>query len=232
MRSRRVACVIPRFSPILAMVLVCAAAPASGQPARGLSIAASAGTLTMDADFVSGSRQLFGVAASLPLKPFLEIEGELARSGRFARQYDGSSVSFAPPGSPREDVERLSVLTRFTHRRQSRWLGSLGVAFRSPRATRVQPRLFLGLTGHQVVDVSETATLRLPPGVTQEEVDRTMPGDHPWSRNVGGLTVGGSVRVALGRRIWIAPDARYDYGSIGDEINNAVRMTLRAGWQF
>ena len=42
---------------------------------------------------------------------------------------------------------------------------------------RIEPRLFVGLTGHQVIDTREWQTLRLPPGVTQEQVDRLMPGD-------------------------------------------------------
>jgi len=32
--------------------------------------------------------------------------------------------------------------------------------------------------------------------------------------------------------LWVAPDVRYDYGSIGDEINNALRTTVRVGWRF
>ena len=223
---------VPRLAPAMALALLGWAAPASSQPFRDVSVAASVGALTMDADFVDGSQNLFGIAAIVPLRPFLDLEAEVGRSRRFTREYDGHSVSFAPPGSSREEIERLSVLSRFTHRRESRWLGSIGVAFHSRRASRVQPRLFVGLTGHHVVDTSEERTLRLPPGVSQEQVDRTMPGNTPWPRNVGGLTVGGSIRLAMSSRVWIAPDVRYDYGSIGDEINNALRTTVRLGWRF
>jgi len=223
---------VQRLAPAMAVALLGWAVPASSQPFRDVSIAAAIGALSMDTDAVSGTGPVLGISAVLPLQPFLDLEAEVARSGRFTRQSDGSSVSFAPPRSSRDEIERLSVLTRFINQRESRWLGSIGVTFHPPRAMRIEPRLFVGLTGHQVFDTRELQTLRLPPGVTQEQVDRLMPGDPPWSRNVGGLTVGGSVRIALTSRVWVAPDLRYDYGSIGDEINNALRTTARVGWRF
>ena len=223
---------VSRLAPLVTLLVVLCVRSASSQTMARVSVAGSVGRLSMNADHVDGRDRLFGVSIAVPLKSFVDLEAELARSGRFTRQYDGSSTSFAPPGSTREEIERLSVLTRFIKRRESRWLGSIGVAFHSPRAARLQPRLFVGLTGHQVVDHTEVQSLRVPPGVTQDEVDRVTPGDSAWSRNVGGVTIGGGVRIGLSSRLWIAPDVRYDYGSIGDEINNALRTTVRVGWRF
>jgi hypothetical protein len=229
--SQRVS-LVPRLAPAIALILFGWAGPAASQSIGDVSIAAGIGTMSMDADFVDGSQLLFSVSASLPLTSFLDLEGEFARSCRFTRRYEGPSTSFAPPGSSRDEIERLAVLTRFDHRRDSRWLGSIGVTFHPALPRRVEPRLFVGVTGHQVVDQTELQTLRLPPGVSQEQVDRIMPTNQPWSRNVGGLTIGGSVRIGLSQHLWVAPDVRYDYGSIGDEINNALRTTMRVGWRF
>ena len=41
-----------------------------------------------------------------------------------------------------------------------------------------------------------------------------------------------NLAIAVTPRLSIVPDLRYDYGSIGDEINNALRVSVRLQWRF
>ena len=51
-------------------------------------------------------------------------------------------------------------------------------------------------------------------------------------RNLGALTIGANVAVAVTPRLAVVPDLRYDYGSIGDEINNTLRVGVRVVWRW
>ena len=59
-----------------------------------------------------------------------------------------------------------------------------------------------------------------------------MPEQAPFLRELGGLTIGGSVGFAVTRHLSVAPDLRYDCGSIGDEINGTLRTSVRVLWSF
>ena len=52
------------------------------------------------------------------------------------------------------------------------------------------------------------------------------------TRNIGGPTIGANLAIALTPQLSIVPDVRYDYGSIGDEINNTLRTSVRMQWRF
>lgn len=225
---------VPRFAPCFAAALLITAAPAAAQPRERGSVSIVSGALTAFADQVDGTVPTVGVAATWPLKPWIDLEGEFATAtGTHRREYTGWLTSFAPLGSPRDVVEANAVITRTINERKTDWLFSVGVVLHSSRPElRVRPQLYLGLTGHHVHDHRRLEHLVLPPGVTLADVERRLPPQPPWHRNLGGLTAGVGVVIALTDRLAVVPDVRYDYGSIGDEINNALRSTVRVRWRF
>jgi hypothetical protein len=231
MTSRMVTAVVPW---IVAFAAVTSPAPAAAQPRERGTVSLVAGALTTSADAVDGTRPSLGVAASIVLTPWLDLEGELAAtSGVLRRDYTGSIISLAPPGSPPDVVDANAVITRTTNERRTDFLFSIGVlAHPAPSATRLRPHAFLGLTGHRVSDRRRLEHLVIPPGYTRADVDRILPPEAPWRRNVGGLTFGAGVAMALTRRLAIVPDIRFNYGSFADEINNALHSTLRVRWRF
>ena len=126
-----------------------------------------------------------------------------------------------------EEIERLAVVSRFTNARRVLSTVSAGVAYYVPATGRWSPRLFLGVTNHRARERTELVHLSIPEGIDPERVRRAMPEQAPFIRNLGALTMGGSVGFAVTRHLSIAPDLRYDYGSIGDEINNMLRTSVR-----
>jgi hypothetical protein len=119
------------------------------------------------------------------------------------------------------------------NQRTTRSVISVVAAFH-PRASsaRVMPRFFVGVVNHRVRDLRRLEHLSLPPGVTIEQVNRSIASEEVRDRNLGGLSFGGSVAIRAAPHIAIAPDVRYDYMSIGDDINNALRLSIRALWRF
>jgi len=225
---------VPGLVPCLGAVLLAAAEPAAAQHRARGSVSLVSGAITASADLVDGTVPTVGIAATWQLEPWIDLEGEFATAtSPFRREYTGWLTSFAPLGSPRDVVEANAVITRTFNERKTDWLFSIGVLLHSSRPElRVRPQLYLGLTGHQVHDHTRLEHLVLPPGVTLEEVKRRLPAQPPRPRNLGGLTAGAGVAIGLTARLAIVPDVRYDYGSIGDEINNALRSTVRVRWQF
>jgi hypothetical protein len=225
--------VVPRPAP-LALAAALWAFPAAAQPDIGVFAGASFGAHAGVADFVSGWSPSAGLFGGIAVNPWMDVELEWQRPTRTLRaERVGSPVSFAPPGASREEIDRLSVVSRFIEERRPRSLVSAGVSFHPDRhiARRATPRLFVGLTAHWVEDHTTLEHLVIPPGITQEQLDRRMPPQPPWQRNLGGITVGAGVALAVTPHLSIQPDIRYDYGSIGDEINNALRMTMRILWR-
>jgi len=200
---------------------------------RGL-IGAFVESYTVRADAVDGSTAAAGVAGAFAVNPLLDLEVEFSRpAGTLQRQYTGISFSFAPQGASREEIERLGVTTRFTNERQVAGVVSFGAAFH-PRnsGSRVQPRLFTGVTTHFVRERRFLEPLQWPSTVTLEEILRRQPPEELHRRALGSLTVGAGFAIALTPRLVVTPGLRYDYGSIGDEINNAFRAGVRVFWRF
>jgi len=185
------------------------------------------------ADRVTGTTSAAGVTAGFRLTRAIGVEVDFSRPhSELSIEYTGTSVSFAGPGASREEIERLAVVTRFINSRQVLSTVSAGVAYYIPASGRWSPRLFLGVTNHRARERTELIHLSIPEGIDPERVRRTMPEQAPFIRNLGGLTIGGSVGFAVTRHLSIAPDLRYDYGSIGDEINNVLRTSVRVLWSF
>lgn len=189
-----------------------------------------AGPYYTDADHVSGTLIASGVTAGVSVLPWLDVEVDLLRpAGELTREYTGPSISFAGAGAARDQF----VVTRFINERRASMVFSVGASFH-PRVPirRMTPRLFVGIANHRVRDRTVLEHLSLPPGVTIEQVNRALPPADWRTRSLGGLAIGGSLAVEVTPHLSIAPDVRYDYGSIGDEINNALRTSVRALWRF
>jgi hypothetical protein len=110
---------------------------------------------------------------------------------------------------------------------------SVGAAFH-PRTKigRIQPRFFTGVTTHFAQERELIVPLRWPASLTPEQLRQISPSDHRSRRALGSLSFGAAIAVDLTRHLVIVPDVRYDYGSIGDEINNSWRAGTRILWRF
>ena len=194
-------------------------------------VGGSVGGFSVNADHVDGRSPAAGVLGGVSLKPWLDIEGEVVIPTRhFTRIYGGDVVSssFAPPGSP--DFERLGVVLEYQNQRNVSMSISGVAIFHGSVHPRVEVGFIAGITNHRVTD----RTVRTPVRVG-EGLDPTVYGVQRvevHTRNLGGPNFGANVAVALTRHLRIVPDIRFDYGSIGDEINNALRTSVRVHWRF
>ncbi len=87
------------------------------------------------------------------------------------------------------------------------------------------------MTNHRVRDRTVYTPVSIPEGIDAQHPS-VVGSIETHSRNIGGPTFGANLAIALTRQLSIVPDARYDYGSIGDEINNSFRTSVRMQWRF
>jgi hypothetical protein len=217
-----------------AMVLCVLPAPAFAQGSSRFYAGVSVGSFRVSADAVSGTSTAAGFLAGFRVTPWLDFEGEVARPfGPFTRSYGGDSLSTssAPQGSSREELERLGIWLRYDNRRDVSPSFSGSALFHPPRRSRVTPALIVGVTNHRVRDRTDYTPTRVGSGVDPNN-PYARPHAQSSTRILGALTVGANVAVAVTRHLSVVPDLRYDYGSIGDEINNSLRMSVRMIWNF
>lgn len=227
----------PRIVPAAGLLVLSSllfASPVLAQSAGRFYLGALAGPYYSDGDRVTGTLSSVGVTGGVQVLPWLGVEVDVLRpSGLLVREHTGTSISFAGPGASRDEIERLAVVTRYVNERRPATVISVGATFRPSEAMhRMTPGLFVGITNHSVRERTVLEHLSLPPGVTLEQVNRAMPTDQGQNRQLGALTVGGSLAIAVTSHVSIAPDVRFDYGSIGDEINNMLRSSIRVLWRF
>ena len=103
-----------------------------------------------------------------------------------------------------------------------------------PRTKRWTPQFFLGVANQHAHEFRRRETIAWPEGVEQtpERLRAAQAVEESFTRDHGAITVGGGVSFAVTPRFSITPDLRLDYGSIGDEIDNAIRPSVRLIWQF
>jgi hypothetical protein len=201
-------------------------------PPRG-HVTAILGAYRVDSDHVLGTAPGIGVAGGVRLTSRFHAEIELVRpAGTFFREYTGTSVSFAGPGASRAEIERLGVVTTFSYERRILHTVSGGIVFHARARGRWTPLFYAGVANQHVVNVSRRVPVRLPEGVDPVKLARVVPEEERHVRNLGALTGGVGVSLALTRRLSVMPDLRIDYGSIGDEIENAIRPSIRFTWSF
>ncbi len=220
---------------VLAMVAAPAAAQSLSDPGP-FSVGGVFGTHAESADFVDGRTTAVGVVGGVRLTRSWGIEVEVGRpAGSFRRENEAIGIAFPPPGTTTltpQDLERYGVLQQFTRERTIVSTLSVGAVYQPRVHPRWQPRLFMGVFNNRMRERFATEVLRLPAEVDPERLASVGPTEERYTRNVGGISVGGGVGFAVTRRLSIAPELRYDYGSIGDEINNALRTSVRAIWSF
>jgi opacity protein-like surface antigen len=218
----------------LVMVMV-VAVPVSAQTGR-MYVGGVFGAHVESADFVDGRTPAAGIVIGTRLSRSWGIELEAGRPmNQFVRESTAIGIAFPPAGtSPLtpQDFERYGVLQHFTRERSVRSLLSVGVVYQPRVHPRWQPRLFAGVVNKSVQERFATDVLRLPADVDPERLKSVGPTDERHTRNIGGLSLGGGLGFAVTPRLTIAPEFRYDYGSIGDEINNSLRSSVRALWSF
>jgi hypothetical protein len=213
-------------------VLILTPVIAEGQTERAY-VGASLGSHIEDADRVTGISPAVSVVTGFRFSSRWGIEAEVSKPTEiFTREYSGVSQSFAGPGASQDERERLGVLESFRTERTVRHTISIGAVYRMAVRGRVHPRLFMGLTNHNVGERSINTILRLPKRVDPERLRNVRGSIRTGTRQLGGLSFGAGVAVAITPHLSIAPELRYDYGSIGDEINNVLRTSVRAVWSF
>ncbi len=211
---------------------ILATAPATAQSRFHPYAGASVGSFSVRADEVDGRSVAGGLFGGVSLTKYVDLEGELVLPfDTFTRSYTGPSVSFAGPGASYDEIVRRAVITRFDKSREVSATLSAVVVLRPAPGKRLTPGLILGVTNHRVRDRTVYTPVSIPEGIDAQHPS-VVGRIETHSRNIGGPTFGANLAIALTRRLSIVPDARYDYGSIGDEINNSFRTSVRMQWRF
>jgi opacity protein-like surface antigen len=180
-------------------------------------------------DSLSGTGPAIGAVGGVRVNRNWAIEAEISRpTSLYVRERTGKPVSFA---TTLADFDRLAPTVRTRHTRDVTAAMSVGAVYQPQVHPRVQPRLFMGVSNRSVRDRESYDILALPEGVTQEQAARAFrPSAN--SRQMGGVSLGAGVGITLTPHLSVAPEFRYDYGSIGDHIDNALRSSARLAWSF
>jgi hypothetical protein len=217
----------------VAVAIVCGcAAPAHAQAGFRPYVGAAIGAFSVDADEVDGRSVAPALLGGITVSRFVDVEVEATfPTGRFQRSHTGPGISFAPPGASREEIERLAVITHVEWSREVA-LNINAVAIIHPAATgRVVPGLVAGISNQWARNTTQRTPISIPPGVDPQD-PRVQPETERGTRNIGAPTIGGQLSIRVTPHVYVVPDIRYDYGSIGDEINNALRTSVRGIWRF
>lgn len=225
----RVSRIIAASSAMLCGVAVSVTAQPTGRVYAG----AALGAFRVSADAVDGSSGAGSILGGFGVTPWMDVEVDVAiPTSSFTRTYGGDalSLSFAGQGASREEIERFGIWLRYDQRRTVTASIST-VAIFHPSRGAVRPGLIVGVTNQRVRDRTDYTPVRVGPAVDP---------NHPYasshaevsSRTLGALTIGANVAIGLTPHLFVVPDLRYDYGSIGDEINNALRSSVRILWRF
>jgi hypothetical protein len=218
---------------ILAVTFALAASPspADAQALRPY-IGGAFGSFSVSADEVDGRSASSGLVAGISITDWADVELEwVVPANVFVRSRTAPLVSFAPPGSSRDEIERLAVVSQIDHRHEVTSNVSAVVIFRAPLRYRVRPGVLAGVTNQRATTSTAIVPVSIPEGVNPLDPNVVAREDRA-TRNFGAITFGGNVSIALTRHLDVVPDVRYDYGSIGDEIHNTFRTSVRLLWRF
>ena len=210
-----------------------AAVTCDAQPRTRLYAGGGVGAFWVGADEVDGTSAAGSIVGGFAVTPWLDVEADVAfPASPFTRTYGGDalSLSFAPPGASREEIERFGIWLRYDKRREVTASISAVAIFHATSGT-VKPGLVVGVTNQRVRDRTDYTPVRIGPAVDPNH-PYASPRVETSSSTKGALTIGANVAIALTPHLSIVPDLRYDYGSIGDEVNNALRSSIRVLWRF
>jgi hypothetical protein len=218
---------------VATLALAVGVAPSASAQSRFRPYAgASFGSFNLDTDDVDGRSASTGLLAGVTVSRLVDVELDAVfPTGSFTRQFTGILVSFAPQGATREEIERFGVVSESEWRRDIRAVVS-AVAIIHPVTTgRVVPGLVAGVTFRRTRSTFQSTPLVIPASVDPQHPSvraRTERATNTESTP----TIGGQVSIRVTPRVHLVPDVRYDYGSLGDEINNALRASVRAIVRF
>jgi hypothetical protein len=218
---------------ILALTFALAGSPSSAH-AQALRpyVGGAFGSFSVNADEVDGRSAASGLVAGISITDWADAELEwVIPTSVFVRSRTARLVSFAPPGASRDEIERLAVVSQIDHRHDVTSNVSAVVIFRAPLRYRVRVGVLAGVTNQRATMSTAIVPVSIPEGVNPLNPN-VVAREERTTRNFGAITFGGNVSIALTRHLDVVPDVRYDYGSIGDEIHNALRTSVRVLWRF
>jgi hypothetical protein len=214
-------------------MLCSAVASVEAQPRARFYAGAAIGAFWVGTDEVDGTSAAGSILGGIAVTRWLDVEVDVAfPTSPFTRTYGGDalSLSFAPQGASREEIERFGIWLRYDKRREVTASFS-GVAIFHASSGTVKPGLIVGVTNQRVRDRTDYTPVRVGPAVDPNH-PYASPHAETSSGTEGALTIGANVAIAVTPHLFVVPDLRYDYGSIGDETNNALRSSIRVLWRF
>jgi hypothetical protein len=213
-------------------LVVCAPKPVHAQTAPRFFVGGNIGTFSVRSDDVDGQSAAGGFLGGIALSPIVDVAVEWSRpTSAFRDSYTGIGVSFAPQGSSREEIERQGVRIRYDRRRDVASNISAFVILHPPHTRRVTPGVLIGVTNQHARASTTYTPIAIPAGVDPQH-PAVRAHEESSVRNLGGPTFGANLTIAVSPRLAVVPEVRYDYGSIGDEINNVLRSGVGVLWRF
>lgn len=181
---------------------------------------------------LGGVMPVIGLAAFRRLLTSLTVEGEVTwAAGTLRRHYTGGFVSFAPPGSSREELERLSPTVRRDLSYAPDWGGAAALVWRGAASPRVDAGFRLGLSGRSYVETSMFTVITSPPDIDPARVAQAFVNTRD-RRSRGGLLLGVDLPVRVSSRVRVIPEARLVFGP--QQVGYAHRewsVGLRGEWR-
>jgi Outer membrane protein beta-barrel domain len=222
-----------RIMAVSSAVFCSAPVSVEAQPGGRFYAGAAIGAFRVSADEVDGASAAGSILGGIAVTPWLDVEVDVAfPTSPFTRSYGGDtlSLSVASQGASRDELERFGIWLRYDKRREVTASVSSVAIFHASRGA-VKPGFIVGVTNQFMRDRTDYTPVRVGPAV-DPAYPYASPRTETNSRTEGALTLGAQVAIAVTRHLLVVPDLRFDYGSIGDEINNALRSSVRVLWRF
>jgi len=209
--------------------------PSSSPPSRfALAAVARIDHVYMDGH-TDGTTPVGGVAANVRVSHAITIEGELTGATReIARSYEGTFVSYAPPGSSsREEFERFAPIARRTLAYVPHLGGAAMVVTRTAINSRVGLAGRLGVAWRGYSERSSYVVLSIPEGVDPVRVARDF---QPQTVETvrGGLLLGVDLDLALTSRCTLPLQMRFVYSGPAElePQHRELGLGVSGRWQF
>ena len=150
----------------LLIAVLADAPPAGAQSSLRPYAGGSVGNFSVSADEAEGRSASGGFFAGVALAKYVDVEFDVVvPASSFTRTYTGTSVSFAPPGASRAEIDRLSVITRFDKEREVSASISAVVIIHPAAGQRITPGLIVGLTNQRARDRTVYTPISIPEGI-------------------------------------------------------------------
>lgn len=216
------------------IVIGAAVGTSDAQPLSPFYAGAGVGAFSVSADALDGHTASAAFIAGAALRPWLDIEAEVVvPRGQFSRSYGGDalSLSFAGPDASASERDRLGVRLRYdTTRDVDVTLSAVAIVHRAI-GPRTDVGLVVGVSGTRVHDRTSYTPVVIGAGVDPNHPS-VRARTEATARTIGGPTVGALLAFRVTEHLTVGPDIRYDYGSLGDEINNTLRSSIKLRWRF